>query len=202
MQRIYVADAFEPLPPPPPRPVEKPAPTQPEDFDFSKLVIVLPALLIGTGFLVWASTVAQRPPYNHFGVFLAAVGAIMLAAMKFSHQRKLTIWIGIIVYLIVARTWWKYDWWESSDTMKHEYDGGSTRYFDTYSRATGAITHRTMTVNDEDGGSLYNFSGPMSPSNKPHGHWEHLNWDTLKLTDRWYWYGEEITEGEWHLRNK
>lgn len=39
-------------------------------------------------------------------------------------------------------------------------------------------------------------SGPLSPSGKRHGEW------TSSGRRRWYWYGDEISEGEWHLRNK
>ncbi len=37
--------------------------------------------------------------------------------------------------------------------------------------------------------------GPVTPSGKPHGKWKLLS------VDQWYWYGEQVTEGEWHERN-
>jgi len=53
--------------------------------------------------------------------------------------------------------------------------------------------------------------GPMSESLKRHGKWEFTDvdwtsvdaadWNDLTVT-LWYWYGEEVTEGEWALRSK
>jgi len=48
--------------------------------------------------------------------------------------------------------------------------------------------------------------GPMSPSGKRHGEWTfffHGDDDTPpRLMASWYWYGEQISEGDWHLRNR
>lgn len=43
--------------------------------------------------------------------------------------------------------------------------------------------------------------GDFSESGKQHGQWTYVD-DDWKVTHTWYWYGEEITEGEWYLRNK
>lgn len=61
----------------------------------------------------------------------------------------------------------------------------------------------------EFGGDAFkNAEGPLSESGKLHGHWvvnvldnsdEDLNLETVH---GWFWYGEEITEGEWHLRER
>ena len=40
------------------------------------------------------------------------------------------------------------------------------------------------------------WSGPLSPSGKKHGRWEFLS--IRERTYVWYWYGEEVTEGEFH----
>ena len=64
-------------------------------------------------------------------------------------------------------------------------------------------------MNDSDGHWTMSGEGPMSASGKPHGEWENQDlragwWDLPGRGESktWYWYGEEITEGEWHLRNK
>jgi len=42
--------------------------------------------------------------------------------------------------------------------------------------------------------------GPMSPSGKLHGEWKHVQWEPYREWHTWHWYGEEVSEGEWHLR--
>lgn len=54
----------------------------------------------------------------------------------------------------------------------------------------------------------YHGEGPMTATNKPHGHWtgySRLSYDSrlpYESFDEWYWYGEKISEGEWELRNR
>jgi len=49
------------------------------------------------------------------------------------------------------------------------------------------------------------MEGGYSESGRPHGKWETVTFlrgaDTT-VKDEWFWYGEEISEGEWHLRNR
>lgn len=52
--------------------------------------------------------------------------------------------------------------------------------------------------------------GPVTQSGKQHGEWSETtpvvdadgtsHWPRRKL--RWYWYGEEVSEGDWNLRNR
>jgi len=52
------------------------------------------------------------------------------------------------------------------------------------------------------------FEGSFSETGKKHGHWQSftlMSGDDMTKDhseDEWYWYGEQISEGEWHLRNK
>jgi hypothetical protein len=52
-------------------------------------------------------------------------------------------------------------------------------------------------------------AGPMAPSGNPHGMWVDTVYDNSEALDlvgnsrtAFYWYGDEVSEGEWHLRNK
>lgn len=83
-------------------------------------------------------------------------------------------------------------------------------YFDTCKRWSGEITYRKMHAYEGDNVEILmtlSMQGPMSASGKPHGHWKQLSgtpsdWSTYKTENKWFWYGEEISEGEWHTRNK
>ena len=44
--------------------------------------------------------------------------------------------------------------------------------------------------------------GTYSESGKKHGEWTTTVYSPFKQTEEYFWYGEQITEGEWHLRNK
>jgi hypothetical protein len=53
----------------------------------------------------------------------------------------------------------------------------------------------------------WDTKGPMTATNRPHGHWITQTGifgepNEFKIINIWYWYGEEISEGEWHLRTK
>lgn len=94
--------------------------------------------------------------------------------------------------------------------------GNKTWYSDWRHRWSGRLYLRRL-HSITDNGTWY-ASGGFSESGKMHGHWEHsvlspddpTVWEFrgykgskyMLARDVWYWYGEEITEGEWHLRNK
>jgi hypothetical protein len=46
------------------------------------------------------------------------------------------------------------------------------------------------------------LSGPLSESGKPHGHWIALGGDAAGIESIWFWFGDRVTEGEWHQRSK
>ena len=68
-------------------------------------------------------------------------------------------------------------------------------YVDRFSGWGRTIYYRTMVHPDGTRGS-----GGMSASGKPHGEW--YVQDGGRSGKVWFWFGDEITEGEWHLRNK
>jgi len=86
--------------------------------------------------------------------------------------------------------------WDS-DLKEHD----RTVYHDARWRWSDEIYWRELTVWNAAGNERYTSRGPMTASNKPHGHWTGFLWSDFKTQNHWYWYGDEITEGEWHLRN-
>ncbi len=44
------------------------------------------------------------------------------------------------------------------------------------------------------------WTGPITPTHKPHGKWRSVDVVEGTISRVWFWYGEFVTEGEWHLR--
>jgi len=86
-------------------------------------------------------------------------------------------------------------------------------YIDRYRRWDDSIVHREIRF--YPAGSFYDWPwptietyGPMTRSGKRHGHWVIRRYDEKdvlllrEVVDEWFWYGEPVSEGEWHLRNR
>lgn len=75
---------------------------------------------------------------------------------------------------------------------------------DTRYRWSGTITYKRLATNPRDYEQRIDFEGPMSASGKPHREWKTTIWSKLFAKEghqtQFYWYGEQISEGEWHLR--
>lgn len=71
-------------------------------------------------------------------------------------------------------------------------------FIDTHSRFSRTPLYREIL----DRSSLSSFEGPLAETGKPHGKWVMFNSSTLQTTYHFYWYGEDVSEGEWHLRNR
>ena len=73
----------------------------------------------------------------------------------------------------------------------------------------GAVRSTGATCPVMKGKHLPNWSaeGPMTATNTPHGCWTEIagmydKENDCQVTHPWYWYGEKVTEGEWHLRSR
>jgi hypothetical protein len=92
-------------------------------------------------------------------------------------------------------------WGKNGVSLSHHHTDDGWTVGTTYSRFN-AIPLRQSFIRLEP----FGFSGgPLSESGKKHGHWTAIgmrNEIEQLPSNRWFWYGEEITEGEWHLRNK
>jgi hypothetical protein len=83
-------------------------------------------------------------------------------------------------------------------------------FHDTYKHWSGEFIYRRMSKfydADKSVGShslFWRTQGPMAGTGKPHGHWitNKFGDDNPYHKDEFYWYGEEVSEGNWHLRNK
>lgn len=85
-------------------------------------------------------------------------------------------------------------WSQTSDS------GAKYSYVDKTSRR-GRLLNRSVTVR-QDGQPTICYEGGFSESRKRHGPWTEMSYDDFHVTRTWYWYGEEVSEGEWHKLNR
>ncbi len=174
--------------------------------------------------LWWAAGLRQEPGgwvFFHYAALGAAVFLLCEAVDRNYVKRN----IPRVAYLLLAaaalllfgtfdgyeETWTNIESkdWGKPDTQLPGYHGFDlelrgqkhTVYHDSRWRWSGAIYWRDFTVYGRNG-EPFSSQGPMSTTNKPHGHWTEFSWSDFETHDRWYWYGDEVTEGEWHLRNR
>lgn len=154
------------------------------------------AVLIFGGGLGWLVTLQPTPsPFIvvHYGLLIAAiVGAVRVCIDKWREFRKWIMIGGSIAGVFLVVLYSQNDYYESRWTNVQ-----GTNYVDTYHRFSGQLVNRWVFF--KDGRSSH---GPMAGEgkSKPHGKWTSLTNGEIEYT--FYWYGERVSEGEWHLRNK
>lgn len=156
--------------------------------------------------LVWIVTMHSKPytteVCTHY--FSLAIFSAMLPFEIFRHfkrWRSLQVPFAIAFVVLAWSIWPRFD---SYDTQWYSDTG--TRFVDSYSRS-GKHWYRHLTMKSSKGTySLgYSSEGPMSGTPpRPHGHWLSTSWEPVlfEQSHHWFWYGEEITQGEWELRQK
>lgn len=127
---------------------------------------------------------------------LASFGFYKLLKYAPEAWRRYGTIAAVVLSLVV---WFKVDYsihyWEDANETSDELN-----YTDYYARGADSPYFREYRVWYKEGGYYYS-AGSFSESMKQHGEWKsHSN--GLRPTSSWYWYGEEITEGEWHLRRQ
>lgn len=122
-------------------------------------------------------------------------------------------WLEAIVIALSVGIGWFNDFYIRTWTKKAgEYDTFETVFEDQYRRFGSHLFYRKIEVRKPGSYLVWRSSeGPMTETNKPHGKWswKWTNWDGDFLASEnrdsgidFFWYGEKVTEGEWHLRNK
>lgn len=96
------------------------------------------------------------------------------------------------------------------DYYDHVWDTTDYRYIDRRTRVADRVIHRHIVrltpFPENDDSTVMVASGPMGGEGFPtlHGRWEYVfrAEDGLPMPeDAWYWYGEMVSEGEWHRLN-
>jgi hypothetical protein len=110
---------------------------------------------------------------------------------------------AVVAAVACACAWWYYDYSIMEWRTRSKADANEIVYFTDYGwRGTATPFYRKIRVGEYP--HAYLAEGALTESSKRHGPWKTTDWPEgghLHVSDEWYWYGEEITEGEWHLRN-
>ncbi len=152
-------------------------------------------LVLGGG-LGWLFTLQPKPGpivLVHYGLLVTAiVGVVRACAGKWPAYRKWITVGGTVAGVCLVILYGHHDYYEARWINEQ-----GTKYVDTYHRFSRNLVHRWLFP--AGGGSS---DGPMAGEGtpKPHGMWTHLGNGGIEYT--FYWYGEEVSEGEWHLRNR
>ena len=174
--------------------------------------------------VLWLVGLRQNPgPWVllHYAALAVACWCLCEAIRRQWVRRPLTRLWYLLPIAAVMFTYGTFDGYESVWTSVKQEPGRSdlqmegdhgwdsdlkghfrTVYRDSRQRWGGSIYWRELDSHDADGHTVSTSQGPMTETNKPHGHWRTHNWSDFKRQHEWYWYGELITEGEWHLRDR
>ena len=177
---------------------------------------------------MWLATLGLPPGglvmVNYLGLAIFALGLVG-AVQSLWFQPRVVWWFGPPAALVLLSLYAPFDrytvrWTKVYDpTLLTEvqtevalpWDGPSqdvswTEYRDRYRRWGRRLVYRWVASYDgnttEDYWAAFHSQGRMSASGRPHGPWQMNCYNPPYAKDVWFWYGEEISEGEWHLRNK
>jgi len=157
-------------------------------------IVLVPAFAVA-----WLCSFSRSPIAWILG-FLA-IGALMVTIAEILRRHthlgsRTAFTVALVLWLVCCGIQQSFGFyrerWISND--------GDAVYIDRRYRS-GEIYWRSM-VTFEDSEVLWHTTGPMSESNNPHGEWSWYFPRTNTYERRWYWYGEEVDEGQWHLLNK
>lgn len=169
-----------------------------------KIVIysMLALFLLGVFFTIHADPYFDILSIVANYVFL--VGAVICALIlgentlrKYKKYKLLIKVAGYVIGVLIITIYAKLDYYKE---YGKKTDGGALTAFvtDKFDRLSGNRIERAILLSNGDysGGKM---SGDRN-NPQPHGVWK-CCFDGI-VTHDFYWYGEKISEGEWHLRNK
>ena len=162
---------------------------------------ILTALAGLIGFL---STLRAEPgvaAWSHYtGLLMFCLASAAFAARKVG---KKWVWVvGVPAIAIVMVTWASFDSYRIDRTSRTSTATGELTISDYYSRITNLPYYRKMWLRYDRGGGTY-MAGPLTEAETLHGLWYQYTSGSPPTSEYlWYWYGEEITEADWNLRNK
>ena len=162
-----------------------------------QMPIRLPALVIPPQ-KAMADDTARRPPALPPKPAMIEAEVISRTKDKRTFVRRNWLLITVLVLPLFCCCGWFF----AGTTSESWTNDNGTEYLDTYTVFGRKHIHRKLWMYDDDNKLIFSSSGPMSETGKPHGKWEMLHFDLNKLEYEYYWYGEVVSEGEWHLRNK
>jgi hypothetical protein len=188
-------------------------------YDFEQMRITAKSAAAGAiivAFLLTLRVDEGTPLLLHYASLLAGLAWVSRVAVRRA-ARPWLWWLAAPAIFGVVMTWWHFDYGVSR--WVDEIDGQAYRFTDWRRRGTSHLYYREVDYDDEFG--MNTITMGFSESGKKHGPYEHSILSSFDDDQRaeleaagyevseffgadlheWYWYGEKITEGEWHLRN-
>ena len=159
---------------------------------------VLPAIFFVL-FAIVAGSLVGKPIIWMLVYPIAAISVfsgieIFFHKRDFTAAKKISYAIAISLSLFLLG---KYDRYETT------WKDGNTEFTDTFTRWGNNHFYRRVTFSDEQGHWTGWSSGHVAGSGKLHGEWSFTTFKPSWTNElKWFWYGDEISEGEWHLRNR
>ena len=153
-------------------------------------------VIMGAGLAAWV-LFAFAPPawdlFSYLGLTAAVAAATLWRLRRTPAKPGLIIGVGIGVGIAALLI---FGW---NDTYDREFLDDDFETTVTYSR-----WGRTPLFEDSQsrrGKPYFVARGALAPSGKRHGRW--YVWAAGSRSEyAWYWYGEIVTEGEWHRRDR
>lgn len=203
---VPTPDGFEQLLPPPVVPPPTITPTAPKPARKLPSWVRSPRLswrawLIMSG-LAFLLTLRTPPGPWVLLHYLALIFAVGLLATRIAQPRvpQWSKWIALGAALLAAWLWGRSDYYiKHEDKFRENGDLESVITEYVYRSQYRPFYQETSVWTEKGYGRL---EGGYSESGKRHGRWKSFSTDDITGQTEWYWYGEPITEGEWHLRNK
>jgi hypothetical protein len=150
-------------------------------------------------FVLFLWTMHSPPSLSVLVNYLALLAAPWLLGVGYGmpRQKRWPAYAGFMAGLVLWYLWAKVDYYDHRWTDK---DGFT--FIDSTYRGEYRPFYRYMWKSDDERNDLFRTEGGFSPSFKRHGPWDTFQTGAGPELHQWFWYGEEITEGEWHLRNR
>lgn len=127
---------------------------------------------------------------------LLGISLIGLVSQSRSGSKALIWACGILALVGLIAVYYSV---ERYDAVWVAEDG--VEYHDIHRRLGDQIIYRTMRFKDPGDTGYTVLEGPMVGRTKPHGEWVRRTPDG-QVVYTWVWYGDVISEGEWHEKNR
>ncbi|TWT57264.1 hypothetical protein KOR42_06220 [Thalassoglobus neptunius] len=124
-----------------------------------------------------------------FCAFAIGCAAMVWSFFQRTRYALIAVSIGLVIGISLGVWRWQIDTYCESDNVD---DVHILRW----------INRSDVPVHISLNGDGWNNRGPLSESGKRHGEWTLFTYrPEFDIQTVWYWYGEEVSEGEWVLRN-
>jgi hypothetical protein len=145
----------------------------------------------------------------HYGALILGVYSISYLLLGKVPSLADSRWrwaIPAIVAIAAALIWWRNDYYYRIWSPNELPSGYESMFYHDYiarGKTNYEPYYREMHYSRKDK-SIGNIVGGFTESGKRHGKW--TTWSSYysksETKTNWYWNGEEISEGEWNLRNR